>query len=159
MSATFEQILERDGILTYRTQGRSMEPLLHELRDVVSIRRKDVGERCALHDVVLYRRGDKYVLHRIVEVRDHDYVILGDNCFNYEAGIKDSDILGVMIAFVRKGRSYTVEDPRYLKYVRIITALTPTLVVLRRLWWRVKQLLKKIPGVTRIVRGRAVHGR
>lgn len=146
---TFEKILENDGVLTYRTQGRSMEPMLHEMRDLVTLVRK-TDERCKLHDVVLYKRGGKYILHRIVKIRERDYVILGDNCFTYEYGITDDDILAVMVAFIRKGRNYTVDSPRYKRYVRVMTALTPFMVSVRRLNWGLRQAIKKIPGVTRL---------
>lgn len=146
---TFERLLDTDGVLTYRTQGRSMEPMLHEMRDLVTLARK-TGERCRLHDVVLYKRGEKYILHRIVQVREHDYVILGDNCFTKEYGITDADILAVMVAFIRKGRNYTMDDPRYRRYVRTMVALTPLMIRLRRAAWRSRQLAKKIPGVRRL---------
>lgn len=146
---TFERLLDTDGVLTYRTQGRSMEPMLHEMRDLVTLARK-TGERCRLHDVVLYKRGEKYILHRIVQVREHDYVILGDNCFTKEYGITDADILAVMVAFIRRGRNYTVDDPRYRRYVRTMVALTPLMIRLRRAAWRSRQLAKKIPGVRRL---------
>lgn len=126
-----------------------MEPMLHEMRDLVTLARK-TGERCRLHDVVLYKRGEKYILHRIVQVREHDYVILGDNCFTKEYGITDADILAVMVAFIRKGRNYTVDDPRYRRYVRTMVALTPLMIRLRRAAWRSRQFAKKIPGVRRL---------
>lgn len=148
-AVTFEKILDTDGVLTYRTQGRSMEPMLHEMRDVVTLVRK-TPQRCRKYDVVLYKRGGKYILHRIVEVREHDYVILGDNCCSYEYGITDDDILAVMAAFIRKGRSYSADDPQYLRYVRRMSALTPIAVRLRRANYRLRQLIKKIPGVTRL---------
>lgn len=148
-TVTFEKILDTDGILTYRTQGRSMEPMLHEMRDVVTLVRK-TPQRCRKYDVVLYKRGGKYILHRVVEVREHDYVILGDNCCSYEYGITDDDILAVMAAFIRKGRSYSADDPRYLRYVRRMSALTPLAVRLRRANCRLRQIVKKIPGVTRL---------
>ena len=71
-----------------------------------SDRRKKGDDRCKAGDVVLYKRPpDSYVLHRVVEVRENDYVILGDNCAAKEYGIKDADILGVMTGYVRGGCS------------------------------------------------------
>ena len=65
---------------------------------------------------MLYRRNDQYVLHRIVEVRERDYVILGDNCIGREAGITDDDILGVMTGFVRDGKEHSVSETGYRLY-------------------------------------------
>ena len=143
---TFEEILDKFGMLTYRTRGVSMEPMLHQMRDIVSIRRKG-EQRCSQYDVVLYKRGERYILHRIIEVRPHDYVILGDNCFTKEYGITDTDILGVLDSFVRKGRTYSVDDRRYQKYVRMLIRFQPIRIALGRMRFRVRRALKKVGPV------------
>ena len=37
MSVTFEELLEKDGRLVYKTKGVSMLPMLHQNRDLVII--------------------------------------------------------------------------------------------------------------------------
>ena len=75
---TLEEMLRRDGFLVYKTRGVSMRPLLKENRDLVTIRPFD--GRLKKYDVPLYRRrGNRYTLHRIIAVRENDYVIRGDN--------------------------------------------------------------------------------
>ena len=70
---------------------------------------------------MLYRRPPNfYVLHRVIDVRENDYVILGDNCIAREYGITDADILGVMTGFNRSGREYSVDDSGYKLYTFII---------------------------------------
>lgn len=129
---SYEQYLQENGSLTYRVVGVSMQPLLDQNRDLITVVRKDLAEhdtngRFHNHDVVLYKRHSDgaYVLHRIVEVRDHDYVILGDNCVKREYGITDADILGVMTSFVRDGKTVQVTDPLYKAYVELWCALEP----------------------------------
>lgn len=63
---TFEDILARDGKLVYKTRGVSMEPMLRQNRDLVVIRVP--SSRLKKYDVALYKRGDNYVLHRVVGV-------------------------------------------------------------------------------------------
>ena len=76
-TSTFEEELERNGILIYTNRGDSMMPLLRENRDLIHIRR--VNGRCRKYDVPLYKRDSgQYVLHRILKVRKNDYVICGD---------------------------------------------------------------------------------
>ena len=54
-------------------------PLLREDRDVMIIER--VTGRLKKYDVPLYKRPNgQYVLHRILKVRENDYVICGDHC-------------------------------------------------------------------------------
>ena len=110
---TFDEYLDKNGELTYTNVGTSMMPLLRQHRDLFTVKRKG-KERCKAGDVVLYKRPPNwYVLHRIVEVRPDSYVILGDNCIAKEYGILDSDILGVMTSYVRKGKRHTVSDRSY----------------------------------------------
>ena len=126
------QYLAEHGELTYRIVGVSMNPLLRQDRDLITVLRndlapKDTNGRFHKHDVVLYKRHSDgaYVLHRIVEVREKDYVILGDNCVKREYGITDEDILGVMTSFVRDGKTVQVTDPLYKAYVELWCALEP----------------------------------
>ena len=126
------QYLAEHGELTYRIVGVSMNPLLRQDRDLVTILRTDLAPkgtngRFHNHEVVLYKRHSDgaYVLHRIVEVREKDYVILGDNCVKREYGITDEDILGVMTSFVRGGKTIQVTDPLYKAYVELWCALEP----------------------------------
>ena len=136
-----EQYLSENGTLTYSNKGTSMMPLLREGKDMFTLRRKG-AERCRAGDVVLYKRPPKdYVLHRVVEVRENDYVILGDNCVSYEYGIKDSDILGVMTGFTRGGREYSIESRGYRLYTFIILHAKGIRIFTRRaLSWALRKL-------------------
>ena len=112
---SYEEYLEQNGSMTYTNAGRSMLPLLRQGRDLFTLKKKGPG-RCRVGDVVLYRAGEKYVLHRVVEVRENDYVILGDNCVCREFGISDEDIIGVMTGYVRGGKEHSVSDAGYRLY-------------------------------------------
>lgn len=120
---TYEKYLAEHGSMTYTFKGRSMNPMLRQGRDLFTVKVKGPG-RCRKYDVILYRRPPgQYVLHRVVEVREKDYVILGDNCARKEYGIRDEDIIGVLTGFVRDGRMYSVTDRGYRLYVRIWCSL------------------------------------
>ena len=81
--STFEEILERDGKLIYKTRGVSMNPMLYQNRALIVIRPPE--GRFAVHDVTLYRRGKSYVLHRVIAVNDDGtYLIRGDNTYSDE---------------------------------------------------------------------------
>lgn len=139
---TYEEELNRTGRFTYTCSGVSMLPLLRQHKDLFTIEKKQ--GRCQRFDVVLYKRPPKsFVLHRVVEVREQDYVILGDNCLNKEYGIRDEDILGVMTSFVRDGKEVSVSNKGYRLYARLWYFLYP----LRRAWMRFKsrcgRLLRK----------------
>ena len=118
---TIAEILKKDGILIYKTKGSSMEPMLHENRDVVVIRAKGLS-RAEKGDVVLYTREGKpdYVLHRVVRVGKEGYVMMGDHQFRKER-IPESAVIGVLTSFIRNGREIPVTDPEYLKYVATLS--------------------------------------
>ncbi|MBQ7592889.1 MAG: S24/S26 family peptidase [Synergistaceae bacterium] len=129
----FEDYLAETGTLTYSNVGRSMMPLLREGRDLFTVERK-TSSRCKVGDVVLYRRPpDKYVLHRIIQVRENDYVILGDNCVAKEYGITDDDILGIMTSFVRNGQERSVKSFSFRLYTFIILHTISLRIFLKRL--------------------------
>lgn len=115
-SISFEEYLEKYGSLSYSVVGVSMLPLLRQGRDLFVVQKKG-SERCKRGEVVLYRRfPDQYVLHRIIEVRSDDYVILGDNCVSKEFGVTDGDIIGVLTGFVRAGKDHSVQEFPYRVY-------------------------------------------
>lgn len=94
-----EEVLEREGVLVSTTVGVSMYPMLRNRRDTVIV--SPASGHLKKYDVPLYRRGGKYVLHRIVDVVDDRYVICGDNCIRREYDITDREIIGVLTGFYR----------------------------------------------------------
>lgn len=117
--ATYETYLNETGRLIGPFKGTSMLPMLRQGKDVFIVE-KSGTDRCKRGDVVLYRRPpDQYVLHRIIAVRESDYVILGDNCIAREYGITDADILGVMTGFIRNGKEHSVHEFGYRAYCAI----------------------------------------
>ena len=140
---TYEEYLDKNGVMTYTNRGTSMLPLLKQGRDMFTVRKKG-AQRCEKYDVVLYRRPpDKYVLHRIVQVRSDSYVILGDNCLNKEFGITDYDIIGVMTGYVRKGKEHSTKEFGYWLYSRYIVFNHPIRVLLYKIKMLVKRIIRK----------------
>jgi len=123
-SSSFEEVLARDGRLVYTNVGDSMLPLIRQGRDILIIEPK--RGRLKKYDVPLYRRDSgQYVLHRVLQVREQDYVICGDNRWSKEYGITDRHILGVLTAVVRNGKGLPVTDWRYRLYVHAWCDLFP----------------------------------
>ena len=129
-----EDFLQKKGYLAYTVRGFSMMPLLRQRKDVVMLRRKEAGERCKKYDVVLYRSGDghNYILHRILKVRENDYVIAGDHNTYLEDGITDEMILGVMTSIRRDGRDITMENTLYRLYVHLWCDFYPVRMAILR---------------------------
>lgn len=133
---TFEQVLERDGQLAYTNVGVSMMPLLRQGRDLMIIERKG-PERCRKLDAVLFKRPGRtgrgaYVLHRILRVNgDGTYWIVGDNCVSGET-VAEENVLGVLTAVVRDGKTVPVTAPGYRLYVNTWCRFYPLRIALLR---------------------------
>ena len=148
---TFEEVLEKNGVLVYTNVGSSMMPLLRQRRDIIEIRKKDPATRCKRYDAVLYKYGNKYILHRVLKVRPRDYVICGDHNIWREYGITDDQILGVMTRVIRNGKSIYPTDWRYKLYVHLWCDFFPvraSILYLKRILYTgmsaVKKRLKKL---------------
>lgn len=128
---TFEELLEKNGYLVYTNVGWSMFPLLREQRDIIELHKKEPG-RCKKYDVVLYKRNDQYILHRVLRVLPDGYVVAGDHNSFLDPNITDADILGVMKRVVRDGKSITIDDPRYRLYVHLWCDCYPLRMFLMR---------------------------
>ena len=140
---TYEAYFEEHETLTYTNVGTSMLPMIKQGRDLFTLKKK-TADRCKKYDVVLFRSpSGRYVMHRIVEVRENDYVLLGDNCLNKEYGVTDADILAVMTEFVRKGKRYSVTDRRYLRYAKWRYAFYPFRKTLMRLKIKCRNILRR----------------
>lgn len=144
----FEDILKRDGELVYRTVGTSMEPMLHENKSIVIIKAAK-PEDLKPDDVILYKRhaDGKYILHRLLWIRDNEFVTVGDNQW-IKMTVRPDEILGVLTSYIDEGREIPVTDPEYLRYVRKYChkslARRHVRFYLRSLVNRAKGLVKKV---------------
>lgn len=113
--SSFEEELDKKGILVYTNKGNSMYPLIRQGKDVLII--KKTNRRLKKMDVPLYKReSGQYVLHRIIKVNENDYVIRGDNTYYNETGIRDDQILGVLSGVIRVGKEISVNSFSYKLY-------------------------------------------
>ncbi len=122
IQGNIEEMLEKEGLFIATTVGMSMYPLFKNRKDHVVI--KPITGKLKKYDVPLYRRGDKYILHRIIAIKD-GYIIRGDNCDNAETDITDENIVGILTAFWRRDRYFSVNSPIYKVYSRLTVFLHP----------------------------------
>ena len=141
---TLEELLAKEGKLVYKTRGVSMEPMLRQNRDLVIV--KTPTARLKPLDVALYKRGKDLVLHRVIYVKDHQYLIRGDNTYALET-VPEEAVIGVLTGFQRKGRQFSVSDKGYLFYVKFWCAVYPIrwfyVMVLRKMKRIAKRMQKR----------------
>lgn len=113
--------LEKHGFYLSVPKGVSMWPMIRNKQDVVEIRA--LKEPAKRYDLVMYVRGEEQgVIHRVLRVRETDYVIAGDNCWRKEY-VKHDQVRGIAVRFFRKGKWYDVDHRGYRLYARLWTDL------------------------------------
>ena len=136
-----EQVLEEKGFFVTTTSGVSMKPLFSDRRDRIVV--KPIAERLKKYDVPLYRRGEKLVLHRVIDVKEDHYIIRGDNCIEREF-VKDEQIVGVLTEFYRKGKHHTVNEFGYKLYSRLWVFINPAIVLCKKTIFFLSRIYHKI---------------
>lgn len=113
---TIEDLIAEEGKYVGPTVGVSMLPMLKSGRDSVVIVKKEAQLKPL--DVALYKRGEKYVLHRVISVIEGGYIIRGDNCYTDEK-IPESAVFGVLSEYFRENeRIDCATDEKYLRYAK-----------------------------------------
>lgn len=121
-------------------RGVSMLPMLRQGKDAVEL--APLPGKLKKYDLPVYRYpSGKYVMHRVVEVREGYYLCLGDNTWEYEK-ISQEQMIGVVSAFKRGDRRVSVVDPGYRLYCRIWVASFPLRKFLTRVKGKLRRYLK-----------------
>lgn len=109
--------------VVFSPRGVSMQPMLRQGRDRVTL--SPVNGPLKKYDLPLYRLDNgKFILHRVVAVGE-TYTCRGDNTYIDEPGIRQDQLIGVVSAFSRKGRSISVQDAPYRLYCRVWVGAYP----------------------------------
>ena len=164
-----EDVLAAEGFYLGPPVGVSMWPMLRNRHDVMMV--VPAARELRRYDVALYRRGEKYVLHRVVghyeNGSEKGYVICGDNCVTLEY-IPRENVLGVLSGFYRDGRHIDCETSRgYHAYSKLWVALFPVRKVCKSASAMVRRAgkrvlfacgLRKCKGADDVAGGGAVDG-
>ncbi len=125
--------LRNGGIAQLNVTGYSMMPLLYHRRDRVQLAPATGDEKVG--DVIFYRRDNgRYILHRIIQVTQDGYICCGDNQAEKE-DVARQQLIAVMTAFARKGKSYDITCWGYRVYTALwvkLFWLRPAYISLRR---------------------------
>ncbi len=97
-----EQMLDKVGVCVTGFSGTSMMPMLNKDTDRALIVKPNAPLKPG--DIVLYRRDNIYILHRILKINGENLVIRGDNCTAVETQYKTGDVIGVLGGFYRNGK-------------------------------------------------------
>ena len=125
--STFEEQLAQNGKLIYTNKGDSMIPLIKQDRDLLII--EPANGRLKKYDVPLYKRDSgQYVLHRILKVREDDYVM---------------HIIGVLTAVVRDDKEISVNNWKYKLYVHLWCDMFPIRAFIVHAVNKIKRIIRR----------------
>lgn len=120
-SGFFDVIKEnlKNGIeVSFLPTGDSMLPLIRGNRDRVFLSNVD-DEKFLVGDIVLFSYNDTAILHRIVEIKNDDEVILkGDGNLTAECCLA-SDIIA-KVKFIKRGKYCIYKDSIFWKTYRFL---------------------------------------
>lgn len=117
MMPLFRRQLAEGNRVRFGPKGVSMLPMLRQGIDTVEI--GSLPEKLKKFDLPLYQRRDgRYVLHRIVRAGD-TYTCIGDNQYDYEPGIRQDQMIGLVTAFYRGEKRHSVKAWHYRLYCRL----------------------------------------
>ncbi len=95
--------------------GNSMSPLLKENRDKALL--TPISTPVKKNDVVLYLRDNgQYVLHRVFNIKNGEYIMLGDAQVYCERGVTDRHLIAKACEFVINGKRVSTCSFLYLCY-------------------------------------------
>lgn len=103
------RLLDEGRQVTIRTKGRSMLPFIRGGRDsVLLLSQKDYQAG----DIVLFKTGGRYILHRILQVKGDQVTLMGDgNLYGKEHCLK-TEICGKAVRIIHPDGSVVYCDSR-----------------------------------------------
>lgn len=117
--------LREGGSVTFSPKGTSMLPMLHSGTDSVTLIKPPDKPRkgtVALFILKDEKGGRRYALHRLVRIKNDEYVFCGDNRISCDPPVKYEDILAVVSEFTRNGKKHGVKGFFYCVYKTFMLA-------------------------------------
>ncbi len=112
-----DEKLKEDGKVIFTPKGTSMLPTIVGDVDTVSLVKPKFP--LAKYSIPLYKRDDgSYVLHRVIGRKDGCYTMRGDNQYFEEKGIREDQIVGVVITYTHNGEVYEAYGPDNNTYAK-----------------------------------------
>lgn len=110
-----EEAFARSLDFSFPINGTSMRPFLYK-DDIVRLRKCNKAKK---GDIVFYKHGDTYILHRIRKVnKDGSYNIVGDHQLKCDDNVSKDMIIANVVAYKKKnGKKYhELKGLRYFLY-------------------------------------------
>ena len=117
------ELLQEGHTATLRVRGNSMRPFLEDRRDSIvltSVTHIEVGDA-----VLAEIAPGKYVFHRIIAIDGDNVTLMGDGNVRGTEHCTKADVKANALAVVRKGKEYSTDGRRWMRYSKAWMRLTP----------------------------------
>ena len=144
--------LAREGAappVTICLEGDSMRPLIRRGRDPVTI--IPINRPLQKGDVVLFRLGERYIVHRVWQMKNGMVRTFGDNCWNPEPWFPEEQVLGMVVRFVRAGRTFRLDTPAARAWGRVWMAIHPVRLMYLRCRSLAARIVKKLLKAVKVI--------
>lgn len=136
-----EALLASGETIRMHPQGMSMYPMFADPGDQAVIAPVDIP-KLKRGDVVVYRRdpgaGGILVMHRIYKRSGNEFYMVGDNQSEIEGPLRADQMRGILVEWVRRGRTYSVKNIGYRLFFGLWLGMLPLRDPIHRLlaWMR-----------------------
>ena len=114
-----DEKIKNGGEIVFSPKGVSMLPFIRPGVDSVVLKKPDGPLKKG--DVAFYRRDNgKFVLHRVVRVKNGIYHMCGDNQGFIEKKVEDRHIIAVVRDVIRNGNSVDMNNFKYKFYLKTL---------------------------------------
>ena len=135
--------------VTICLEGDSMRPLIRRGRDPVTI--IPLNRPLQRGDVVLFRLGERYIVHRVWKLQNGRVRTFGDNCWQPEPWFSEQQVLGLVVKYSRDGKAHRLDTPQARAWGRMWMAVHPVRMLYKRcrsLAARVVRRMRKVVKAT-----------
>ena len=139
------EILDGGGEFQMLPRGKSMRPLVVEMRDSVVLTKREIAD-VRRYDMLFYRRDNgQFVLHRLMRIeKDGTYTMCGDAQTFLEKNVRYDQVIGYVQRMYRKGHCVSMDAFWYRLYVKIWSCMP-----LRRVAIFCARVLRKLARMLR----------
>lgn len=127
--------LSQAKVIKLPVQGCSMQPFLKEGRDKVFISSVKRTDLCC-GDIVVFKRGSFFVLHRVILIKNDSLTIMGDNELNPERNVDFKNVAAIVTAVQRGNIIIKPSSLEWKFYSKLYTKplIRKTCIRLNRFW-------------------------
>ena len=137
MMEEIRKMISEGKTVTITLKGNSMNPFIVHLRDQMTLGPwKDEDIRKGTVALVRDIYGN-HLIHRIIKREDDKVILLGDGNIGITETATMDNVIGIMYAITRKGRTYTPKSLSWRIYSAIWAILTPVRRYPLGLWRRI----------------------